>query len=97
MKHHWKLTCLFAFSSSVAESTPVGVDSDGVIDKLSLPRQVEVDVELNPGMEFEDEDITLKDANAKTRKILQLRMRCLAARLYPEKGASAGSICSLCT
>ena len=65
--------------------------------ELSLPRQVEVDVELNPGTEFEDEDITPEDANAKKRKILQLRMRRLAARLYPEKGASAGSIRSLCS
>ena len=79
MKHHWKLTCLFAFSSSVAESTPVGVDSDGVTDELSLPRQVEVDVKLNPRTEFEDEDITLEDANTKKHKILQLRMHCLAA------------------
>ena len=97
MKRHWKLTCLFAFSSSVAESAPVGVDSDGVTRELSLPRQVEVDVELNPRTEFEDKDITPEDANAKKRKILQLRMCRLAARLYPKKGASAGGICSLRT
>ena len=75
---------LIAFSSGgVTESTPVRVDSDSVTGD---PGQVDINVDSNTGVEFEDGD-------AMKCKALQPKMRCLAERLYPEKGASAGNIC----
>lgn len=51
-------------------------------------RQVDVDVELNPRVQSEDEGVTPEDVDAKKHMALQHKMRCLAERLYPGKGAS---------
>jgi len=84
MRHQWNLTCLFAFSSGMTESAPVCINSDGV---ASDPRQVDVEVESNPGAEIKDGDMIEEDKDAKKRDALQLKMHHLAERLYPEKGA----------
>ena len=51
-------------------------------------RQVDVDVELNPGVQSEDEGVTLENVDAKKCMALQHKMCHLAERLYPGKGAS---------
>ena len=46
----------------MTESTPLGIDSGD-------PRQVDIDVELNPMAEFEDEDVTPEDTDARSVRL----------------------------
>ena len=63
----------------------VNVDPDSTASH-QRPKQAEKEVEELTGVKIEDKEVVVEDGEVKKRHTLQLKMRRLAKRLYPEKG-----------
>ena len=82
---------LFSFISGTTENTKVpDVDPDNTTNR-QRPGQpgVETGVEESMGVEIKGKEVVEEDVEGEKRRVLQLKMRRLGERLYPEEGMSA--------
>jgi hypothetical protein len=75
----------FSISGTTANGHAVDVDPDSTAIHQRLG-QAETRVEESTRVEVEDKEITAEDVEAEKIRTLQLKMRRLSERLYPEKG-----------
>lgn len=79
---------LFIFISRTTNANEIDVEPDSTTSHQRLG-PAETEAEEHAGIEVEDREVAAEDVAAKKRCALQLKMRRLAERLYPEEGMSA--------